>query len=174
MKIHQIFSLCLKGIWKRNLRSRILLGIVLILTAIPIVMYSVSSSLLDFVSLEKASVYGSFQYILWDTQTKNDASVLLPIDEWDFTGTMIVTDHIRLDSGKIISLGYADQNALTLGDIQLEDGIFPKHPDEIALTRAVLNEIAPHAVCGDSVTLNQTSYQLSGIVRDYGRLSKKT
>ena len=170
MKIHQIFSLCLKGIWKRNLRSRILLGIVLILTAIPVVMYSVSSSLLDFVSLEKASVYGSFQYILWDTQTKNDASVLLPIDEWDFTGTMIVTDHIRLDSGKIISLGYADQNALTLGDVQLEDGSFPKHPDEIALTRAVLNELAPHAVCGDSVTLNQTSYQLSGIVRDYGRL----
>lgn len=170
MKIRNICILCLRSLWKKNIRSKVLLPVIMLLTAIPIVMYGAAGSLLDMVSEEKAKLYGSYQYIYWDEEKKEDAPVNLPIDEYQTIGSMYVYDRIHLNDGKTAVSGYADEAAVALGHIELKEGQFPKTSDEIALVQSLRGEIAPDAQIGDAVLFNEKKYRLTGIVEDYGRL----
>ena len=73
-------------------------------------------------------------------------------------------------------IGYADQNALSLGNITLLDGRFPDTEDEIAIEAACLRRLDLPDTLGQQLTLTVSredartdtrTYQLCGIVQNY-------
>lgn len=77
-------------------------------------------------------------------------------------------------SGRQITVGYADSNAVLLNRIALQEGNFPDNKSEIAIERSFLNLVYPDAKLGDKIGfyLNEeyTELTLCGILNNISSL----
>lgn len=119
------------------------------------------------------SRYGRHHLILYDIDEETAAAVLAdenyPVEQsgwitnfgsWEIEGTT-----------RTLTLGYFDETAFSLGEIDLLEGRLPKHISEVAVEKAALYRFAPDAGLGSKMTFQKDgeskTVKVVGIIGDY-------
>lgn len=97
------------------------------------------------------------------------------LNNFEKFGTFSITDTIKLKSGKLVTSGWFNQNAIKLGRIKLIEGSFPKSNNEVVIEasykKLIEQESGEKWSVGESRVLNFSKGKkivlLSGVVKNY-------
>lgn len=175
-KWFSLFKLSIKVLKGRNVPARIIGICSIVLIILPMVLQGVSQSLMAEVVEVKKDVYGEFTDVLYmDEAGKSMDAIRLEADDalkeaGDYTSGIVYSVLREKQDGYWINAGYADSDAISLGRIKWIQGTFPRGKQEISITRSLLEKMGLEVRLDQPIVLNGQTYQLTGIVEDYGRL----
>jgi putative ABC transport system permease protein len=111
--------------------------------------------------------YGSHSGVLYGVhETKKSLAKKV-----DGVGQFQLLNTLKANNGKIITVGWMDQNAIMYGNIKLLNGTFPTKKNEVAIEQSYLKALDTDWKIGEAKVLpiNHRSEKvtLSGIVQDY-------
>jgi hypothetical protein len=165
---------------RRNIGNVLFVLCMVLMTLSPIMLYSISQSIVSQVHESKKDVYGAYTDIYYEDQvqdasgvhfTEADLNALIPGFHYEDFGVFYSVYKEEVDT-KMIRLGYGDATAISLGRVTLLHGTLPKEGNEIALTTGIMDALDVQAI-GEQVTIDQTEYTVVGEVEDFGWLWPK-
>ena len=178
MKKLSCLIIAVKCVLKNNKPNRLLLVCICILFSVPTFVYSAAQSVNRQVAEQKKSVYGAFTDIYYQNNldysakvTNSDLETLLPGFHYERFGVIYTFYNEPLTEGKMLRVGYSDQEALELSGLNMSEGNIPQSGNEIAVSKGVAAFLGKSL--GDIVTIGEHEYIVVGIFSDYGHLWPK-
>ena len=156
-----------------NKRSLIAFILLTLIFALPFTIHYMSNGFVDFCETETKKIYGFFDNILYEGG----------LEDIDLSQTGISSISEFVDkSGEIdvyyaggdFVIGYADNSAIDLGNIDLIDGGFPEADNEVVICESLLYECFYNSKVGDQIEIAGNKYVLVGIINDYSVMWNKS
>ncbi|MCI6676481.1 MAG: ABC transporter permease [Clostridiales bacterium] len=175
-----------RGIWNilrrfSKVKYQVLLYITTtaIIVALSTILYNMSYNILNHAVKINGEVYGKFTDIYYDMDethpffvSEQNITEELEGFQYERMEQLVIVKRIPLKADQMICLGYADNSAIELSGIRLQEGHYPNQENEIALTKTISKQLGAETV-GASVTIDGEIYKVAGIIKDYGRLWAK-
>lgn len=175
-QIIRLIRISMKSLLKKNNGNKLLLLCTFLLFMIPTFLYNTTSEITESLKNQQNKVYGTFDEIYYRDTTfeakrlsTKDLDELLSSYQYDSYGVFYTIDKQELEGNRYIYLGFADENALDLGCVTIDEGRYPEKSNEIALTFGTAKSLKVSNL-GDPVIIDSKTYTLCGIIDDYGRL----
>lgn len=128
-------------------------------TALAIMLLDISGSILTRSAESRKQIYGSYSYIYYD-------QYLLYISNEE-SGRFTVYTRTSSDEQSLY-VGFADEAAIELGSLNLLKGSWPSSKSDAVITESVSEDMGISV--GDTLEIDGYSYEISGMIEDYGRL----
>lgn len=141
-----IIRVAFKSILRKNRGNISFLLCTILLMFIPTVFFNTAQSVLDQVERTHRIVFGNFTDIYYDTENSDNYSLdfsdnqlmeLLPNFHYESFGLFFTVYKQELNDYKMLNVGYADDEALSLAEVIILEGNLPKYNNEIALTQGI-------------------------------------
>lgn len=175
-QIIRLIRISMKSLLKKNNGNKLLLLCTFLLFMIPTFLYNTTSEITESLKNQQNKVYGTFDEIYYRDTTfeakrlsTKDLDELLSSYQYDSYGVFYTIDKQELEGNRYLYLGFADENALDLGCVTIDEGRYPEKSNEIALTFGTAKSLKVSNL-GDPVIIDSKTYTLCGIIDDYGRL----
>ena len=171
-----LLKISLNVIKGRNVSARMISICSIVLIIVPMVLQGVSQSIMSEAANSNKDVYGEFTDV-WYTDASGQSidairqeadDVLRELS--DYTSGIIYSVIREKQEDFYINAGYADAGAIKLGRIKALQGAFPDSRQEIAVTRGLLEKMGLELRPGQTITFHGETYELAGIIEDYGQL----
>lgn len=168
-------KIALKCCLKNNKQNQILLLMIGIIVSIITLLYSSIDSVSNQVVEQKKIVFGIFTDIYYFNDRKTITEVtneelkeVLSGFHYNRYGAIYTVYRENLNGVKYLNMGYLDGTAIELSCINMIDGNFPKHDNEIAMSEGMISFYEKSL--GDSINIGKHQYIIVGIFSDYGHL----
>ncbi len=174
----QLIRIAFKSLLKRNRGNMLFLICVMLLMFIPTLLYNITQGVMNQVEQSYKAVFGNFTDIYYDSAhidnpsldfSENDLMVLLPDFHYMRFGVFFTTYKQDLNDNKILYVGYADKEALSLAEVTILEGALPESNNEIALTQG-MSALFDNKKLGEQVRIAGSTYTICGLVQDFGHL----
>ena len=173
-----IIRVAFKSILRKNQGNISFLLCTILLMFIPTVFFNTAQSVLDQVERTHRIVFGNFTDIYYDTANSDNYSLdfsdnqlmgLLPDFHFERFGLFFTVYKQELNDYKMMNVGYADDEALSLAEVIILEGNLPKYNNEIALTQGITTSFGKKKI-GEQIEIAESTYVISGIIQDFGHL----
>ena len=157
-------AIMLKDVFRSKNSWLVIISIVFSII-IPILIFSVSDSFIQTTNEETNKIYGYFDSILYKSNETNNS---------------IKNGHNVVSFGSIktfisngnLNLGYIDEQATTLGNIKLIEGIYPQQKGEIVICNSLKYKNSEFKI-NSVIAIGNSNYKIVGIVNDYSTVWNK-
>lgn len=157
-------------------RNSIMLFIGLIISVVfPIFIYMVTNSFMVSADQMASQIYGYFDNILYmeEGYVGSDETETVPNLISDYADIFGVIRIYEVEEEEEITVGYIDNNGISLGCVRLLEGKLPEKKDEIAVCNSLIYKNDWKDKLGNPVTIGDKNYILVGIINDYSALWNK-
>ncbi len=144
----------------------------------PFITISISETLMNHSVQQSKEIYGEFGNILYSAEKYQESlnlndNIVTCFDESNgiHAGTITTLKQTKQNDETIV-IGYMDDTAQNLAHVKIKEGTMPEKENEIALTFSANYRLGLYQI-GDSVTIDNIQYRLSGIVSDYSAVWSK-
>ena len=144
----------------------------------PFITISISETLMNHSVQQSKEIYGEFGNILYSAEKYQESlnlndNIVTCFDESNgiHAGTITTLKQTKQNDETIV-IGYMDDTAQNLAHVKIKEGTMPEKENEIALTFSANYRLGLYQI-GDSITIDNIQYRLSGIVSDYSAVWSK-